>query len=114
MISLLILRQVTAATLGLGIILHVPRILMAALPLVATLMQADREAMDAMDTSVPVVHRRKTGGRARGVAAATLAVVVVLGLIGQAQAYECKTNADCNYYGCADVSALYPQNPFCR
>ena len=76
-------------------------LLMAALPLVATLMQANREATDAMDTSVPVVPRRKTGSRARGVAAATLAVVVVLGLIGQAQArYKFETTDDCDYFEC--------------
>ena len=73
--------------------------------------------MDAMDAlvvdSVPVVRRRKTGGRchsrprrpSHSVAAAALACLVAFSLMGQAHAaYSCSTKADCNYDGCANVA----------
>merc|ERR1712205_148785 len=71
--------------------------------------------MDASGTdSVPVVCRRKTGGRCGSRpmgsswalcsdAAAALACLVAFSLMGQAQAYySCSTKADCNYDGCAN------------
>ena len=65
-----------------------------------------------MDASVPVVRRRKTGGRCHSRprvascsdAAAALACLVAFSLMGQAHAgYRCSTKADCNYDGCANV-----------
>ena len=86
--------------------------------LVSTSIHSTRVAMDAMDASgtdsVPVVCRRKTGGRCRSrprgsswsshsVAAAALACLVTFSLMGQAHAaYSCYTTADCNYDGCAN------------
>ena len=80
-----------------------------------TSIHSTRVAMDAMDASgtdsVPVVCRRKTGGRCRSrprgpshsVAAAALACLVALSTMGQAHAaYSCSTKADCNYDGCAN------------
>ena len=86
--------------------------------LVSTSIHSTRVAMDAMDASgtdsVPVVCRRKTGGRCRSRprgsswalcsdAAAALACLVAFSLMGQAHAaYSCSTKADCNYDGCAN------------
>mgnify|MGYP004089156753 CR=1 FL=1 len=86
--------------------------------LVSTSIHSTRAAMDAMDASgtdsVPVVCRRKTGGRCRSRprgsswalcsdAAAALACLVAFSLMGQAHAaYSCSTKADCNYDGCAN------------
>ena len=83
-----------------------------------TSIHSTRVAMDAMDASgtdsVPVVCRRKTGGRCRSRprgsswalcsdAAAALACLVAFSLMGQAHAaYSCSTKADCNYDGCAN------------
>ena len=88
--------------------------------LVPTSMHSTRAAIDAMDASVldsvPVVYRRKTGGRChsrpRGAseasdsfATAALACLVAFSLMGQAHAaYSCSTKADCNYDGCANVA----------
>ena len=64
-----------------------------------------------MHASVPVVGKRKTGGRchsrpwgpSHSVAAAALACLVALSTMGQAHAaYSCSTKADCNYDGCAN------------
>ena len=58
-------------------------------------------------------HMAKTGARP-GIAAATLAFLVTLSLMGQANAaYRCSTRDDCNYKGCNDI-ACSSGSPYCN
>ena len=92
-----------------------------------TSIHSTRGAMDAMDASARFVRRRKTGGRCRSRprgsswalcsdAAAALACLVTLSLMGQAHAaYSCSTKADCNYDGCANRACSgYESNSRCN